>query len=59
MNGPRSCYAKLNKSDRERHTAWCHLNVESKKQNWCIDIEKHKQNYNYREPTGDCQKGGG
>ena len=32
MDGPRGCYAKWNKSDRETKTVWFHLYVESKKQ---------------------------
>ena len=57
MDGLQGHYAKWNKSDRERHTAWSHLHVEPKTDQPTNqpNIETNKQKaHRYRKQTGDC-----
>ena len=56
MDGLGGHYAKWNKSDRERHAAWYHLHVESKKYNKLVNKTKKKQTHRYWEPTS-CYRG--
>ena len=59
MDGLGGYYAKWNKPDRERHTVWYYLYMESKKYNKLVNITKKKQTHRYREQTSGYRWGEG